>query len=178
MTVVEKNCDNCDRDRNGDEVHPTVILPKKGAIHPFVEVYSPLEQPRSVGLLIIFSDNWFSCQFRTLPHIFIFIIWNFILIKLNILLPCQQLLGLYLMHLHLRFDIFFLHIVLFLFDYYLLVVLYVYTLCWGAYLSTLKVEDTLMSIMTLQVSTYNGDSLYACCLVVATEYKTAGECCR
>mgnify|MGYP004461362391 FL=1 len=30
MTVVEKNCDNCDRDRNGDEVHPTVILPKKG----------------------------------------------------------------------------------------------------------------------------------------------------
>lgn len=55
MTVVEKNCDNCDRDRNGDEVHPTVILPKKGAIHPFVEVYRPLEQPRSVGLLIIFQ---------------------------------------------------------------------------------------------------------------------------
>lgn len=25
MTVVEKNCDNCDRDRNGDD-----ILPKKG----------------------------------------------------------------------------------------------------------------------------------------------------
>ena len=33
MTVVEKNCDNCDRDRNGDEVHPTVILPQKGSIH-------------------------------------------------------------------------------------------------------------------------------------------------
>lgn len=49
MTVVEKNCDNCDRDRNGDEVHPTVILPQKGSIHPFVEVYSPLEQPQSMG---------------------------------------------------------------------------------------------------------------------------------
>lgn len=49
MTVVEKNCDNCDRDRNGDEVHPTVILPQKGSIHPFVEVYRPLEQPQSMG---------------------------------------------------------------------------------------------------------------------------------
>ena len=49
MTVVEKNCDNCDRDRNGDKVHPTVILPKKGSIHPFVEVYRPLEQPQSMG---------------------------------------------------------------------------------------------------------------------------------
>lgn len=30
MTVVEKNCDNCDRDRNGDEVHPTVYIAKEG----------------------------------------------------------------------------------------------------------------------------------------------------
>ena len=49
MTVVEKNCDNCDRDRNGDEIHQTVILQKKGSIHPFVEVYSPLEQLRNMG---------------------------------------------------------------------------------------------------------------------------------
>ena len=82
------------------------------------------------------------------------------------------------MHLHLRFDIFFLHIVLFLFDYYFLVILYEYALCRVAYLSTLEVEDTLMSIMMLQVSTHNGDSIYACCLVAATEYKTASECCR
>ena len=25
-----KNCDNCDRDRNGDEVHPTVYIAKEG----------------------------------------------------------------------------------------------------------------------------------------------------
>ena len=30
MTVVEKNCDNCDRDRNGDKVHPTVYIAKVG----------------------------------------------------------------------------------------------------------------------------------------------------
>ena len=82
------------------------------------------------------------------------------------------------MHLHFWFYIFFLHIVLFLFDYYFLVVLYVYALCRIAYLSTLEVEDSFNSAMTLHVSTHNGDSLYACCLDAATEYKTACECCR
>ena len=47
-----------------------------------------------------------------------------------------------------------------------------------AYLSTLEVEDSFNSAMTLHVSTHNGDSLYACCLVAATEYKAASECCR
>ena len=64
------------------------------------------------------------------------------------------------------------------FDYYFLVVLYVYALCRVAYLSTLEVEDSFKGAMTLHVSTNNGDSLYACCLVAATEYKTASECCR
>lgn len=30
MTVIEKNCDNCDRDRNWDEIHPTVYIAIKG----------------------------------------------------------------------------------------------------------------------------------------------------
>ncbi len=30
MTVIEKNCDNCDRDRNWDEIHPTVYIEIKG----------------------------------------------------------------------------------------------------------------------------------------------------
>lgn len=47
----KKNCDNCDRDRNGDEVHPTVILPKKRSIHPFVEVYRPLSTKLIADLL-------------------------------------------------------------------------------------------------------------------------------
>lgn len=41
MTVVEKNCDNCDRDRNGDKVHPTVIL-QRGYMLIQKIAYSPL----------------------------------------------------------------------------------------------------------------------------------------
>ena len=45
-----KNCDNCDRDRNGDEIHQTVILQKKRVYTPFCRGVQTLGTTAKYGL--------------------------------------------------------------------------------------------------------------------------------
>lgn len=57
MTVVEKNCDNCDRDRNGDEIHQTVILQKKKGLYTLLSRCIDPWNNREVWVDNYFSDD-------------------------------------------------------------------------------------------------------------------------
>ena len=54
MTVIEKNCDNCDRDRNWDEIHPTVYIAIKGLYTLLSRCIDPWNNRE------VWVDNYFS----------------------------------------------------------------------------------------------------------------------
>ena len=63
-------------------IHPMVYIAKKGLYTLLSRCIDPWNN-RKVWVDNYFSDNWHSCQLRSLPHFFIFIFWNLSFIEIR-----------------------------------------------------------------------------------------------
>lgn len=73
MTVVEKTVTTVTVTEMGMKSTQQLYCPKKGLYTLLSRCIDPWNNRK---VWVVFSDDWYSCQLRTLPHIFISIFWT------------------------------------------------------------------------------------------------------